>query len=760
MAFGIPTVGLGGILTFNSKAAVAGMRMAHGAFQRLRGVGRSVQGGVQRLGGAFQSLQMTAMALGGIGIAGIGFQVRGLVREMIDLENITLSLASNLAIVKDIPVGESIAEANKHMRTMRILAVETPGEVQDVANMWNLLLEPMNRAGFEMEAINELTKSTTIAAGALNVGFQDMGNAIQKAAVSGELDKGSTAVVKLMGAAEKVGIAFDTQSFKAMTLRERIEAIQTIMSKYGEMSDQVGGTWSAMLSTLRTIRLFMFEALAGPLLEGFKDQLKGVLDFLNANFDSIQKSAREIGTRVMPFFEGMIAGIKLFVSWLGLAWARLAPVFERVKAIFQDMGLGLGLDQLGKISGVIMAIGAVLVTIAGIVLPIVVGVGMLVTALVSIGGALAEIWPVFIAIYVVIQAAAMALVAMFVGAEASGMSFGQFVLMLWTRIREAIGTVVEAGKAFGEALLPKIVNAWNMLKPAVLGVLTAVFGVIGAVWRVMGPIFAKVFEFSKKIWTGLSGLIEPLATFASTVFGVIAEVLTYLQPVITALLTAATWFWGIWLKVAGFFVDTLFPIFGVVITFLGEWWKFLWNIIKAAIEGWKIIWDWVKPLFTWIGEALMPAFVAFGKIVVKVANWIYSALGSALKFIAYIIMGILVSLSDGMEAIGMGPQFTGTIEALHKLASEPTALAKPAGMVEEPTALAKGVTEPGGVAAGKKAEHECPDINLNNKAELNVDGKHMASAEASYKTEISERSGYGITPWQQRKVLIKNLAPT
>lgn len=765
MAF--PTIGLGGVLSFDHRRAVTNMGLASRAFHRLRGTAARVRGGMGRLGMAFQRLQVAGVVLGGVGIAGITAGLRNMGRQLVEIENIETAVASNLRIIRDIPVDEAVRQAKEAMDDLRVLAIETPGEVQDVANMWNIVLEPMTRAGFEVDKVNQLTKDATIAAGAMGIPFRDMAESSLKI-MSGQLDRQSQVVIKLAGTAKKLGIEWSTQAFQAMTIQERIEALNKIYGQFGAMSEQVGGTWSALFSTVRSMAAFLFRALATPVIEKFRKALIDTLGQLNKAFGSAEGAAEQMGERFVPFFEGLIEGFKIFAGWMSRAFSIAKDVFKRVQEAMQRIGIDINLRKLGQISGIIAAIGVILGAVASVVAPIVLGIGAIAITVSSIAGALSEIWIVFVAIGGVIAAIGGTLATLWTTSAAQGQTFGEFMLGLWGRIKTAFVNFFTAVKETATTVFEALAETWNKMAPGVMAVVKPVIAILTDAFSAAVPVVKSYFAWLRTFWERLAPLLPRIGEFIGKILSVVGKVLTVMRPVFSAIFNVVGGIISGVFKIYSNVVSFIFPALEVAIAFFTDLFDLSFALGKKVGEVGKRFIDWLKPAFEWVGEKLTPAFQKLGMVIRKAGEWIKTTWLTGIKLIASTIAKLLEGASALATELGLGTDFGRTIAALKAVG---VAKAPPTPAVGAPTAAAAGAaitaTMAGTLAAvmaKTKAKEavapiKCPDINLKNTANLNVDGSAMSAATAKYNTEISERSGYGTTPWQQRNAIVKAITP-
>lgn len=339
---------------------------------------------------------------------------------------------------------------------------------------------------------------------------------------------------------------------------------------------------------------------------------------------------------------------------------------------------------------------------------------------------------------------------------------------------------------------------------------------LGEVWVKMKGILDSAFF--ERFGTGLVtvGILSPVLMPVVVAFGALSNIFSGLMSVFVGAVTVAGGIGKLIVGLGGILSSTLallgpiglatILVVGLTLgsNLLGDS-EGTWNALKDAVgrfwDKLKKGYEAVKPILskiadnfkkalgpitelaTSLGKSLMPVFEMLAFTVGPVLVGILYAISEAFKEILTPITEIaeainslakytgagwgdmLKGLASGKMTIGEGGQF---VPGRPGVTPSPELLEKP-GKIKAPSldkhlqdlkkSLAPAPTTGSADNLGTLKLAGRDDHTINIKSELKVDGKQIAGVSSRYQTELTERAGSKLSPWQRRRAVERHIAP-
>lgn len=478
--------------------------------------------------------------------------------------------------------------------------------IQQGENIMATFTNVKNRVGEGNDVFERATMAATDMAAAMNHGHVDTVG-LQQANI--QLGKALNDPVKGMTALRKIGVSFNedqTKNIKTMVAHNNVLGAQKVILK--EVATEFGGSAAASATPMQKL---------GVTIEHVKEELgKNLLPVLG-------KLADWITGKVIPALHAIWEkyGPGVIAIFKGI-WSALQPALERLKSIASLVGAQI-VPTFTKLITAGRAVYDFLVKYKGVLLPVAVGIGAIVTAVylwntavgvfISIMRAAAIVQAVFNAVMAVnpIALVVLALVGLAAGlvfAYKHSETFRKFVQAMWKDIATAAqwawNTVLKPTFNFiatialwlwNHALKP-LFNLWKLE-------FIVVATVFKAIWNsVLHPVFNVIAAVASWLWSNVLSLLFIRAkqgwALLSAVFKATWE--NVLKPVFNGIATVANWLWDHILK----------PAFNNMET---GW--------HALMTGLKAVWDNVlHPVFNAIGTAFTALKDGFNNNMTLIGN--------------------------------------------------------------------------------------------------------------------------------------------
>jgi TP901 family phage tail tape measure protein len=506
---------------------------------------------------------------------------------------------------------------------------------------------------------------------------------------------------------------------------------------------------------------------------GVRDALKLVRD----SWAAVGNQIRRVGAMFGGVVEkGMLRTVIKFGLGFTMLLATLAPVF-------------IGLFALKFIIGTVAsAVSGLALVVSAVALPIVAAVGIVAAAFFILRREGETVRETFM--------------RLFTGVYAFGRSILSSVIM------PMFGTIVSVIKGFTvemEAFWMGVVGRLRGVIYSLIGTYTVAVKTIGGLLRVLvdliGSVALKMRAPFKAIIKFMLTIGEVIADVAKAVWGLFSAVAKWAKMIINGLKP-------ILLDIVGFIAK----IASAVFSHLSRIFKVLGFIVKRLLNGFKNTLNFLRPILG-IFLKLIRVMWAVGKVIVNfilipfriwwgIALKIYDLVKGPLKTVFWGIVGVLKTIVGVIKTVarfvftlllrpfkfmaglfaklmwkaaklakyipGMtGESIRGLASALESFAGVKAIKVSARGELLarrgkiSGTSLGPGTTGrlfPATRDAGKRTTK----INLVDKrktdlnAKTSIDGRCVAAATSRHQVELSERAGFGSSPWQRRAVVARS----
>lgn len=689
MAF--ENIGIGGVLRFDIRGAVANMNVAGRAFNNVRTSADKLSVSVGKIGSGLAGLSIG----GGLTALAGGLTIGGLVREGVQfnaqMQSGRLAIATILSAVTKTPLNENIDKAANAMDRLNVLAAQAPGEVGDLVNIFQLLTGPMTSAGADMETILQNTKGTAILAGVLKRSYQDTGSAIAKLQ-AGTIESGNDIIIML----KSMGLLTEsTEEWREMLPEDRLKRVNQIMATFKESGDRVGETFEAQASTVKSLGKIILGAFTEKLFASMTKHMGALAKKFYDNEKAIMATARALGET----FGNAIQ----FVSEQLFEVARLAhEMFTAARArVYDFMGaldrLGLSIDKqiLGKIifttgaigtmalalGPVMMIFGAIaskVMAIFSIVSGLVGALGAVASLVAPLAGTLATVGMIFLAfrkagegpmntinrglvfartnlneiwasigpgikvIFAALQRFAIVLRDVFIGQILS------HVRIVITMMVDQFRTMVRVLKPIFDLAAKTFARVLDVVGPVLAKVIAAVLPMFRALMKIRMAIqlgLVQAFVALKpaiEIVIGLFMLILEIAMWA------VGKIAWAVENIMVPVIEGAAWVLNKIIDVLIAIVDGVMWVVDVVRGVFAAAWNFLGDVVKTIggvindyiVEPIKRVIGMLSDAVGWIGDtvgavgsAVAGAANAVGTAASDAASYGVSKLGDAVGFL-------------------------------------------------------------------------------------------------------------------------------
>jgi phage-related protein len=805
-------LGIGGVLRFESRAAVANMGAAERAFKGVETRANQLSTSMARIGSGLQRLNVGGNVLA----LASGISFAGLIREGIqfnkEMETAKLAIATVMAATTKTPLEQNIENAAVAMDRLNVISAQTPGEIGDLVNIYQLMAGPITKAGGEMEDILELSKGTAIMAGVLKRSFQDTGAAMAKLQ-AGTVESGNDIIIML----KSMGLLTETtEEWRELLPEQRLKRIHQIMATFAESGERVGQTFDAQSSTIKSLGKIILGAFTERLFHRMTETLGRMAKAFYDNEKAVLATARAWGDKfgaVIEFVGEAVVQTGQFIAdmfSLGRHWAQK----------FDDqlgwLGLTLDMQVIGKLTFIattfvaLSAAASPFLSIIGLIGGKVMALGSIVSGLAGVIGAVAGPLAIVAAIagglFLVFrkegESIGDTLARGFAYAQETAMRFWEAIRPIIPFLQQAFANIRDTAAKFWEGIQPGLAIFRNMVERIV----TLLINTVAQLAPILGQIIVRITEIFEAVRPGLEVLFNAWMKIQSAILGVVevilpkvieilgpivdammrmaarlgaifSKVMIILQPVIDALLFL---FNEVLMPIVSFLLDILAPAFTmtfdiIMIPLNATIWLFeklldliifLGGVFKSVGE---FAYEWfLKPLIdglTWIVEQVegpvTAAWNALGEVFQAIGDIINKYVIEPLKTVFGWIGKVIGGISDLIGGIG---DFLGITGETAQTADLETVSAILDEGMSEVASMDSGIDHDMDLAQVKQAigdakiDNKQPDINVKNdvniKSNLCIDGRSMSAAQARHQIETQERAGFNNTPWQNRRVQI------
>ncbi|MEO6889385.1 MAG: phage tail tape measure protein [Ktedonobacteraceae bacterium] len=577
---------------------------------------------------------------------------------------------------------------------------------------------PASDAGQYMDYINKIVSlgkgevsqyaavigKLALAAGSARIPFDEMGAALATLTTHGfpSVAQASTSLGNLFTQigpkvdalaqhAKKLGIAFDENAFKSMSLSEKLAYLQKITGgNQGELLKLVGGS---------TLALKAFNALEGSTkdftanLEAMKNSTGTTDKVFQTTFNnwnnvtarlgaSMQGLMIQVGDKLLPVLTNLVGKIApivtSFTSWLSSG----KSVSDTMKFLH---------DNSQIIVPVLAGLGAILAAV-------------LVPAVWSLAaGVIAATWP-----FLAIGAAVAGLVAIFMHFYQTNAPFKAVIDQIVAGFKQAwsviqanfipvmhqVGDVIQTKvmpilKGIGAWLISTFQPVWKQLSdtfhqqliPAWNGLIASVKPLM-PVFMAVGAIIGGVIAINIGILIGMiKGLVQAFAAIISGVaiaFGGVVKIISGAAQVINGIISfivdlvtghfdklgadlgtiwkgISTMIGGVWDVISGLFRAAIGAIIGFIGGFISGiigFFQHLWS----TLVGHSIVPDMINSIISWFQQLPGRAIAAVQDLTGKIVSFFTDLAAKALAGGQSIIQGVINGIQNMMGNLGQKMQ--------------------------------------------------------------------------------------------------------
>lgn len=499
--------------------------------------------------------------------------------------------------------------------------------------------------GLETSDLKRVLDTVTYTAQATGVSVQDLMNkAIQGAPQIKALGLSFDEGVALMGQFEKSGVdssaalsslskAAVNYAAKGKTLSEGLkETVEQIRNSTSEtealtLASSIFGTKAAP----RMVDAIKRGALSFDDLAGTAEKAKGVVaSTYEATLDPIDQFtlAQNAAKEAMAEVGGAIA------ETLAPFLQQLVPLLKSVAEWFVNLP--------EPVREFILVVGG-LVTVAGILLPIIVALQAAALALgTTIGGMLAAAAPIVGIVLAVIAAVALLVIGIKELWEHNE-AFRTAVTDAWNAIYSAISFIVQQVVDFVMEIWGTLVSWWQennqLIQDAATTVWNAISTVITTIMDLIGPYLTAVWENIKLVVTTAWDIIK---TIIETVLNVILSIITLVMQVITG-----DWS-GAWETIKQIVSTVWEGIQSIIGTILNAIWQFIvnsWNGIRDSVSN---ILSALSSLFSSIWNGIQSTVTG---IVQEIASTLSNIWNGILQTISNVLNNIFSTVRNIWDGI-------------------------------------------------------------------------------------------------------------
>ena len=444
-------------------------------------------------------------------------------------------------------------------------------------------------------------------------------------------------------------------SMEGMTSEDKANIISTIFNKtdlssVNALLANTGSTWDSLQSSIENS-----AGAAQQMADTQLDNLQGQLTLLKSALEGL---AISFGQLLMPALKSIVGAVQKVVDWLN-------SLDEGTKKVIVTVALVAG------------ALGPVLIVVGKVIS----AVGTIMTIVPKIAGVINTVKTAFMALnatmlanpIVLIVAAIVALIAIFVVLWNKCEGFRNFWKGLWEGIKNIVSTVVEALKGFFTGVIDFVKNNWQalllMLVNPFAGAFKLLYDNCEGFRNFINGILEKIKTALTNAWTAITTGIQTAWNAISSFFTTIWEgIKTIFSTVLEAIKTAITTYINAYKTV----ITSVFNAIKTVVTTV-------WNAIKTAITTVmntikttiSSLWNGIKTTITTIVNGIKTTVStvftnilnAIKNTVGKIASTIKSGFQTAISFITSLpsqalqwgkdmIMGIVNGIKSCINAVG------------------------------------------------------------------------------------------------------------
>lgn len=412
-------------------------------------------------------------------------------------------------------------------------------------------------------------------------------------------------------------------SMEGMTSEDKANIISTIFNKtdlssVNALLANTGSTWDSLQSSIENS-----AGAAQQMADTQLDNLQGQLTLLKSALEGL---AISFGQLLMPALKSIVGAVQKVVDWLN-------SFDEGTKKVIVTVALVAG------------ALGPVLIVVGKVIS----AVGTIMTIVPKIAGVINTVKTAFMALnatmlanpIVLIVAAIVALIAIFVVLWNKCEGFRNFWKGLWEGIKNIVSTVVEALKGFFTGVIDFVKNNWQalllMLVNPFAGAFKLLYDNCEGFRNFINGILEKIKTALTNAWTAITTGIQTAWNAISSFFTTIWEgIKTIFSTVLEAIKTAITTYINAYKTV----ITTVFNAIKTVVTTV-------WNAIKTAIDT---VLNAIKTAMTTAWNAIKTTVTTVVNAIKTVITTVWNAIKTAITTVMNTIKSTISSIWNGIKS--------------------------------------------------------------------------------------------------------------
>lgn len=412
-------------------------------------------------------------------------------------------------------------------------------------------------------------------------------------------------------------------SMEGMTSEDKANIISTIFNKtdlssVNALLANTGSTWDSLQSSIENS-----AGAAQQMADAQLDNLQGQLTLLKSALEGL---AISFGQLLMPALKSIVGAVQKVVDWLN-------SLDEGTKKVIVTVALVAG------------ALGPVLIVVGKVIS----AVGTIMTIVPKIAGVINTVKTAFMALnatmlanpIVLIVAAIVALIAIFVVLWNKCEGFRNFWKGLWEGIKNIVSTVVEALKGFFTGVIDFVKNNWQglllMLVNPFAGAFKLLYDNCEGFRNFINGILEKIKTALTNAWTAITTGIQTAWNAISSFFTTIWEgIKTIFSTVLEAIKTAITTYINAYKTV----ITTVFNAIKTVVTTV-------WNAIKTAIDT---VLNAIKTAMTTAWNAIKTTVTTVVNAIKTVITTVWNAIKIAITTVMNTIKSTISSIWNGIKS--------------------------------------------------------------------------------------------------------------
>ena len=412
-------------------------------------------------------------------------------------------------------------------------------------------------------------------------------------------------------------------SMEGMTSEDKANIISTIFNKtdlssVNALLANTGSTWDSLQSSIENS-----AGAAQQMADTQLDNLQGQLTLLKSALEGL---AISFGQLLMPALKSIVGAVQKVVDWLN-------SLDEGTKKVIVTVALVAG------------ALGPVLIVVGKVIS----AVGTIMTIVPKIAGVINTVKTAFMALnatmlanpIVLIVAAIVALIAIFVVLWNKCEGFRNFWKGLWEGIKNIVSTVVEALKGFFTGVIDFVKSNWQglllMLVNPFAGAFKLLYDNCEGFRNFINGILEKIKTALTNAWTAITTGIQTawnaISSFFTTIWEGIKNIFT---TVLGAIKTAITTYINAYKTV----ITTVFNAIKTVVTTV-------WNAIKTAIDT---VLNAIKTAMTTAWNAIKTTVTTVVNAIKTVITTVWNAIKTAITTVMNTIKSTISSIWNGIKS--------------------------------------------------------------------------------------------------------------